>query len=115
MAFNFAEAKRLVRRTVQDTMAVPAFYFSPSDPTTPVPIRARWHNKIDRFGDPETLGYAEIIQGIDRVIFVPEDTPGFTPQRLGKVTFPDYGVTFELGVREPNQGPLENIWLVSAV
>lgn len=113
MGFNFAAAKRLVRTTVHNTLAVQAFF---EDHTTnaPIEIRARWHNKIDRFGDLESAGYAEVVQGIDRVVFM--DLPaGVTLSRGAKVSFPDYGNTFRLELREPSTGPLQQVWQVSAV
>lgn len=114
MGFDFASAKASLRRTVHDTLAVEAFYEDDSM-NVPVGIRARWHNKIDRFGDPESMGYAEFVAGIDRIILMPGDTPNTVFRKGGRVSFPAYGVTFKLDVLDPRTGPLQQVWTVAAV
>lgn len=117
MAFNFANVKTLVRRAVHDTLGVQAFY-KDSSMNAQVPIKARWHNKIDRFGDLDNQSYAELIQGIDRVVFASEDARAIGVKRGGEIMFPDYApesdaLTFILQVREPASGPFEEVWNVS--
>jgi len=112
-AFDFAAMKALTRRVVHDTLAVDALFHEsdPADPSTP--IRARWHNKIDRFGDIENQGYAEFVQGIDRIIFIPSDHPGVVLKQNSVIVFPAYGKVFTLQVKEKKSGPLEEIWQVA--
>lgn len=110
MAFNFASAKAQLRRVVHDTLGVAAFYKDASM-SAPAPIVARWHNKIDRFGDPENDGNAEVVQGVDRIVLFPLDTPLINFKKGGVVTFPEYGNAFALDVREPSTGPLQVVWL----
>lgn len=119
MAFSFAKAKSLVRRTVHKTFGVPAFY-KDSSLSTPVEISARWHNKIERMGDLDNQGYAEIIQGIDRVLFDATEARTVGVKRLGEVSFPELAATptsaiptFILNTRETETGPDREIWLVS--
>lgn len=130
MPFDFAKTKTLARRTVHATLGVRAFYQDDSM-NTAVEIKARWHNKIDRFGDLESQSYAEIIQGIDRVIFDAADARVLKVKRGGVVTFPDFGgglgvslgaelggggvgpAAFILQNREPNNGPVQEVWQVS--
>ena len=119
MAFSFAKAKSLVRRTVHKTFGVPAFY-KDSSLSTPVAISARWHNKIERMGDLDNQGYAEIIQGIDRVLFDATEARTVGVKRLGEVSFPELAATptsaiptFILSTRETETGPDREIWLVS--
>ena len=119
MAFSFAKAKSLVRRTVYKTFGVPAFY-KDSSLSTPVAISARWHNKIERMGDLDNQGYAEIIQGIDRVLFDATEARTVGVKRLGEVSFPELAATptsaiptFILNTRETETGPDREIWLVS--
>lgn len=110
MPFDFAAAKSTARRAVHSTLGVQAFYLDDTM-SEPVEIKARWHNKIDRFGDPLEQGYAEIVQGIDRIGFVPEDYPALTFKRGGIVRFPGYGdKEFMLEVLEPADGPLTRWW-----
>lgn len=114
MAFDFAAVKSKSRRAVHDTLAVDALWTDNSvDDAEPVEIKARWHNKIDRFGDPQTLGFAEIIQGIDRIVLVPEDYPGVTFKRGDRIDFPAYSNAFILNLLEPADGPLLRIWQVA--
>jgi hypothetical protein len=115
--FDFASAKALVRQVVQSTFGVQAFY-SDDSVDAPIEIRARWHNQLSRpFGDLENGGYAEVIEGIDRIVLIPNDVDGYpvTLQRGGIVTFPTMlpGVEFILDIREPASGPLEEAWTVT--
>lgn len=115
MPFDFASAKALARRTVHETLGVRALY--EDDTVTPaVEVRARWHNKIDRFGDLDNQSYAELIQGIDRIIFDSVVARATGMKRGGTVTFPDYGsIAFKLMVREPGSGPVIEAWEVARV
>lgn len=113
MAFSFANAKKLVRRVVHDTLAVPALY-QDAVMSTPADIRARWHSKIERTGDLEGEGWAQVIEGVDRIIFNSTDARTLNLKRGGTVTFPAYNnATFILDTREEVDGPDEEIWLVS--
>lgn len=113
MAFDFAAAKKLVRREVHKTLAVPALYQADSV-STPQDIRARWHSKIEKSGNLENEGWAEVIEGVDRVIFNVDDARALGVARGGKITFPDLGnVAFLLDTMEDPDGPIEEIWLVS--
>lgn len=130
MGFDWAATKKAVRRTVHNTFGVTAFYQDDSY-DTPQEVKARWHSKIDRFGDLEGQGYAELIQGIDRIIVAAEDARRLNFVRGGTITFNGFGAglgvglgaplggdgiadpTFELDTREPSNGPYEEIWLVS--
>ena len=109
MAFNFATAKSKARRVVHDTLAVDALYQDDSM-SAPQEIKARWHSKIDRFGDSESQGNAEMILGIDRIGIIPDDYPELTFRQGGIVTFPDYGNAFALQVLEPKDGTLTRWW-----
>lgn len=74
------------------------------------PITARWHSKIVRQGDLESSGYAEVIDGIDRIVLIPEDTPCVEFRQGGTITFEDDGRVFRLVSLEPQDGPLHQIW-----
>lgn len=127
MNLDFALAKANARRAVHNAFGVQAFY-SDASISTPVEIRARWHNKISKpFGDLENGGYSEIIEGIDRIIFVNElvddettsvlTVDGFpiVPVRNATVSFPTLlpGVEFNLDHQEPSTGPVEEVWFVT--
>ena len=117
MPFDFASVKALARQVVQATFGVRAYY-SDVSVDTPVEIRVRWHNKLSRpFGDLENGGYAEVIEGIDRIVLIPKDVDGYpvTLRRLGVISnidgMPDVELILEM--REPADGPLEEAWTVT--
>jgi len=109
MPFDFADLKSLSRRVVHTTLGVSAFYQDASM-SAPEPIKARWHNKINRLGDLQDQGYAEIVEGIDRIVLFPKDNPTVNYMSGGVVTFPDYGVSFRLQTLEPPDGPDQAVW-----
>lgn len=117
MSFDFAAAKSLVRRTVHATFGVQAFY-QDALVNVPVEIRARWHNRMSRpFGDLNDGGYAEVIEGIDRIVLIPVSVKGdaVVLHREGVITLPTIlpGVEFILEHKEPETGPLEEAWAVT--
>lgn len=130
MAFDFTQVKIAARRAVHATLGVRALY-QDSSLSSPVEIKARWHNKIDRFGDLDNQSYAELIQGIDRVVFAAADARTIDVKRGGILTFPGYGagtgvglgsplggsetgpLAFVLQNREPSDGPYKEVWSVT--
>ncbi len=110
---SFAEIKAAARRAVHDAFAIAATY-QDAVVTTPVDLLVRYHTRMVRpFGD-DGSGYAEVIENIDRVVFDTEALAalGITPIRTGVVTFPDYGITVKLDVRDPTSGPIAQAWTV---
>ena len=96
------------------TLGVDALYTDNSR-QAPVAIRARWHSKIDRFGDMGNAGYAEVIEGIERVILDAAQARSLNVARGGVITFPTLdGVSVTLEAMEPKDGPIEEIWLVTS-
>lgn len=119
MPFDFAKTKALVRQTVHKTFGVPALYMD-STKQQPVAVRVRWHSRIERTGDLDNQGYAEVIQGIDRIVFLSSEARlnGVKKNGTVKILNPlEPGVdepTFSLSTRDPNTGPVEEIWNVAA-
>ena len=116
MPLDFAALKAQVRQTVQDTMSTEAEYTS-RDGAVTATLRIRWHNKISRVGDLLDTGYAEVIEGINRVIFnIPELTEkNVKPERGGQLllTSPHFmGAVLILNAMEPTVGPIEEVWSV---
>lgn len=114
--FDFAQLKHDARRAIHDTMRVTCDYTATGIPSG-TQLGVRWHNKINRMGDLENQGYAEIVEGIDRMIFDLEElsAKGITLVRNGVVTLPEImgSISFALDVQEPDTGPIERIWLVT--
>lgn len=116
---DLAAAKLRARKAVHDTMAVAVEW---SDGVTTLPeggpdktvLSARWGNRMVR---SDALGseYAEIFEGVDRLIFQrPQlDALGIVLKRTQTVRFPDYNVTFELDQRQEGDGPLNLYWTVT--
>lgn len=88
-------------------------------------LLVRWHNQLVRTGD---LGgdYAEIIDGIDRLVFLDSNVAEVSAalvdnseaplvlQRAAVVTIPGYkGLKFTLDSQEPPDGPEETAWVVA--
>lgn len=109
MPFDFASLKANTRRVVHNTLGVSASYVDNSM-STPAPIIARLHNKVALYGDPENEGYAEMVEGVYRIVLIPSDTPDLNFKRGGKVKFANDDRTYVLDVLEPQAGPLERIW-----
>lgn len=117
MAFDFAALKAEIRQVVQDTMGIDAEYLD-STMGYPVVLRVRFHTKINRFGDMIEQGWAEVIEGVNRLILnVPELVEkGVTLRRGGTVTLtaPGFeGFVLVLHAQEPATGPVEVVWNVS--
>ena len=73
MGLAFASATLDARRTVHATFGVQGFYSD--DSISDIEVRARWHDKTNRpIGDLENGGYAQIVEGIDRIVFLRETT-----------------------------------------
>lgn len=85
----------------------------------------RYHNKLDRNGDLDG-NYAEVIEGIDRLVFSDENVaevsaalvlnaqPPLVIERNAIVKIRAIkGASFSLDTREPADGPLETIWTVA--
>jgi hypothetical protein len=110
--FDFAQTKLDARRVVQSIFGVEAWY-SDSVDSQPRELRARCHNRKTLVGELNTDGYAEVVDSVDRIVFVPGDTPGLVLRMNGQVRFPSRNdETFVLRVRERSDGPLEEVWQV---
>ena len=115
---DFAALKAQARQTVHNTMKVAAEYTHAAYPGVVTVLQVRWHNKIARVGDLVEIGYSEIVEGINRVIFnVPElNEKSIVLQRGGqlKLTGPHFfDAVLILESMEPMVGPIEQIWLVA--
>lgn len=122
MAFDFAQTKKRARRVVHRTLGVSALY--KADPAaTPVPLKVRYHTKLNLTGDLTYANYVEILEGIDRIIFnltpIEEEAlllSGQSIQANGVVELVDYeGMAFTLANQQPDDGTGEISWFVSRV
>lgn len=114
-AFDLAVLKAQARQSVHDTLAVSAVY--QDDDTQPTGITVRWHNKLARAGALDGGFDVEVIEGINRLVFnEPEITSkGITLRHDGRVTIPQYNLTFSLDSQEPGDGPTNIYWTVAQI
>lgn len=111
---SFADIKAQARRDVHETFAVLIQYRnSPSD--EPTDLMARLHTRIVVGG--ENGQYASIIEGVTRVVFDREELAekGIVPRRNAVVTFPDYGQSYVLDIRDPLSGPVTEKWSLAGL
>lgn len=130
MLRGFAQYKATARRVVHTHAAVSAFYSD--DVVDSVEITTRWHTKLTLAGRAPDGFDASIIEGINRLVFqeteltsagrverglppLPDGLEQIELQQYGKVTVPDWGVSFELDSLEEPDGPLNIYWNVVKV
>ncbi len=132
---SLVDIKAAARRAIHGRLAVPATLVDEDHPDglifaedyTGERLTVRYHNKIDRTGDLNG-DYAEIIDGIDKLVFLDENVAavsaalvanGEAPlvlSRAAEVTIEGYkGLTFTLDTQEPPDGPAETLWVVARV
>lgn len=130
---SLADIKLKTRRLIHGRAAVPCDLTDEAHPTglifaddyTGERLTVRYHNKMARGGDLDG-DYAEVIDGIDRLIFSDENVAAVSaalvengeaplvPARNAYVTIPAYkGLRFTLDTKEPPDGPLETAWVVA--
>lgn len=113
---NLAAIKARARRAVHAAFSLSATYQDASL-SAPVPIPVRWHNRLVLLGDYQSDGYANVIEGIERIIFNREQLQeaGIRPVTGGMVIVTDEGfneTVLYLDQREPYVGPIEEKWQV---
>lgn len=130
---SLADIKLKARRLLHARAAVAATYVDDAHPSGLIfldgyagpGLAVRYHNKIDRNGDLDGE-YAEIIEGIDRLVFSDENIAAVSAAlveageaplivaRNAVVTIPEYkGLRFTLDSQQPPDGPLETVWVVA--
>lgn len=127
MAIDWSSIKASTRRAVHDVFKVGATY-QDHTMSQPVPVSVRWHNKIGVIGQETNQGYAEVIEGVDRVIFnreeleqtkyITDNRMPITPIKGGRVTLMDAlynNAVLVLDSREPIVGPVDEVWSVARV
>lgn len=114
---SFAELKARARRAVHTALCISARYEN-YDKTVSDDLSVRWHNKQALYGDFDNAGYANVIEGNERIIFDRDElrTKGIALQEGDSITITDTGykgAVLFLRVRIPVQGPVEEIWEVT--
>lgn len=131
---SLIDIKARARRAIHRKLAVPVTSFKDEehpdglafgDLVSPPTLTVRYHNKLARDGNLDG-DYAEIIDGIDRLIFLDENIAavsaalveaGEAPLVLSRgaevLIQPYQGLRFTLDTQEPPDGPLEIAWVVA--
>lgn len=118
MSSRFAEIKAKARRDVHASLSVSARYESYSQEVVVDDLSVRWHNKQQLVGDMDNGGYAQMIEGIERVIFLRSElqAKGVEVEEGDTLIITAVGydnVALVLKTREPIVGPEEVIWQVA--
>lgn len=115
--FDWTSAKTRVRKAVHDTFRVPVQLEAVAAPGTLVDLHVRWHDKLTMVGNIVEAGYADVLEGIDRIIFEREELveKGVLLRRGDEVRFgPAFqGTVLILDTSEPSDGPVNVIWKVT--
>ena len=113
---TMAEIKARARKAVHAAFSVSAEHRSYGS-ATPTVVQVRWHNKLVLQGNGTSEGYADVIEGIDRMVFDIDElaTKGIALERGDTVTMgPEYhGAVLVLEEMEPMTGPVEQKWWVA--
>lgn len=114
---SLAAIKAKARKAVHAAFSYAATYHDASLDAA-VDVKVRWHNRLVLMGDYDQSGYANVIDGIERIIFDRDELAklGITPIRGGEVIITDEGMnqtTLFLDSREKYVGPLEEKWMVA--
>ncbi len=118
MGFDFTSAVAAMRKVTQQVLGADGYYEDPARPGL-VALKVRWHSRIAIMGDSADAGYANIIDGVNRVIFDRDELAekGVELTRNGRITFAHpqlVGTVLILAEREPYEGPVQEIWQVAA-
>lgn len=115
----FAEAKADARQAIHDRLAVSANYTLGATEVRDDPeglrLTVRWHNKLAKVGQLDGGFDAQLIEGIDRLVFNEPQllALGIELARNAIVEVPSWRASFQLAAREPNDGPLNIYWQVT--
>lgn len=117
MAFDRVAAVARSRRVVHSTHAL-AVTYSDDVVVVPVSLTIGLFNRINLQGNLVEAGYADIIEGVNRIRFNSEELAekSITPKVGGVVTLTDplmMGAVFNLENLEPSTGPINVVWGVS--
>lgn len=114
MAFNLAATVAKARRALHNTLRVEALYTATAG-ATPVTLHVRWHNRQLITGNIVEIGYSDVVEGVNRVIFDVEELAeqSVVPQRGGEVAITNVygdGIVLILDHLEPKTGPINQAW-----
>lgn len=114
--FDWTSVLAQAAKVVHDTFKVPVLYYAPGS-ATGVALHVRWHDRLTQVGNIVDTGYADVLEGIDRVIFEQEELTlqSVVPVREGRVVFgPQFkNAVLRLEAAEKANGPVNVTWKVT--
>lgn len=116
MPSNFAAIKAKARRDIHDGLSIAAQHRAASSNIL-TDLAVRWHSKQVLLGDLQDTGYANVIEGIERIIFDRDELilKAVVLREGDVVTITAEGYDnpqLVLKVREEIRGPIEVPWQV---
>lgn len=114
---DWAEQKAAAQAKVHQTFAVRCLYRENRD-SEPVELSARLHTRIQVGGNEGNASYATIIEGVTRIVFDKAELieKNVIVKRNAMVTFPDYGASYAIDIRDPSQtNKMSDRWGLSAL
>jgi len=117
MPSNFAAIKAKARRDIHNGLSIAAEHRAVSSGLT-TELAVRWHSKQILLGDLQDTGYANFIEGVERIIFDRDElllkTVILREGDVVTITAEGYdNVQLVLKTREPVRGPIEVVWEVA--
>lgn len=120
---SWAQMKALARRAVHTAFCVSASYQPPDPDAEPVALKVRWHTKQHLVGQLDSGGYAEMVEGITKIVFDKDELlqKEVTLERLGVVTLlpleyldrNGQAPVFILELEDEDTGPVGDTWQVT--
>lgn len=104
---GWSETRQAARLAVHREFGVPASYLAPTDGAEPAACTVRFHTRVARFGDLDREGYAQVVEDVNRVIFLNAEV---TTARRGVVTINSRDYVLE--TQEPSDDGLTSVWNV---
>lgn len=109
-----------MRRAVHAAFGVPVLFYPAGSRTvrlTNPPLTARYHSKMQVAGDPVGGGYAQMLEGVNRVVLSREQlsAAGVVLKQGDVLAFPDYLMRVRLDIKDVYTGPINETWSVGVL
>ena len=118
MAFDRTAAVLRSRRIVHKGMSHAATYEHPDTPGVVTPLTVRWHNRKLVQGNLVETGYADVLEGVNEIVFNREELLEKSIQLKvdGRVRLTDpsfNGAVLRLDTQQDDTGPINRVWGVT--
>lgn len=101
---NWVELRNAARAVVHNTFRRAAHYYPTADVSgAGVAVSIRLHSLIVREGDLDREGYSQVMEDVERMVFVTTEVMTNSIQRGGYIRIDDNMVVYRLELREPSR------------